>query len=149
MLELDVNLQTGVVQGAGGELPVDLTDEAVRKLFMLIEGECGQAGPSEAAAKYGYSRGRYYQVLAAFRAEGHEALVSKKRGPKTKSRRTPELERMVIRYRYLDPDMSAEVIAQKLRQLGYHTSVRTVYRVIEDFGLQKRGSTASPAAMIR
>lgn len=149
MLELDVNLKTGVLEGAGGELPIDLTDEAVRKLFMLIEGECGQAGPGAAATKYGYSRGRYYQVLTAFHNEGHGALVSKKRGPKTKSRRTPELERLVIRYRYLDPQMSAEVIAQKLRQLGHQTSARTVYRIIEDFGLQKRGSTVSPAASLR
>ncbi len=138
MLQLEVDLHAGVVRGTGGELPVHLDEEAVLKLLMLIEGECDQAGPAAAAAKYGYSRARYYQILAAFHNEGLAALVSKKRGPKTKSRRTPELERMVIRYRYLDPDMSAEVITQKLRQLGYQASVRTVYRIIEDFGLQKK-----------
>jgi hypothetical protein len=34
--------------------------------------------------------------------------------------------------------MSAEVIAQKLRQTGFVISTRSVERVIEDYGLQKK-----------
>jgi hypothetical protein len=43
----------------------------------------------------------------------------------------------VIRCRFLDPEASAEVIAQKLRQAGISLSTRSVERVIADYGLQK------------
>jgi hypothetical protein len=48
------------------------------------------------------------------------------------------LIRQVIRHRFLDPDASADVIAQKLRQAGFVVSTRTVERVIATFGLQKK-----------
>ena len=35
--------------GPGGELSVPEDDEISRKLLMLIEGECGEAGPLQAA----------------------------------------------------------------------------------------------------
>jgi hypothetical protein len=46
--------------------------------------------------------------------------------------------RQVIRHRFLDPDASAAVIAQKLTQASFTISVRSVDRIIEDFGLQKK-----------
>ncbi len=52
----------------------------------------------------------------SYHEQGARALLCKQRGPKTRYRRTGELIRQVIRYRFLDPKMSAEVIAQKLRQ---------------------------------
>jgi len=61
-----------------------------------------------------------------------------KRGPKGKSRRTGAVERQVIRHRFLDPEASPEVIAQKLRQSGHSLSVRSVQRVIAEYGLQKK-----------
>jgi hypothetical protein len=48
------------------------------------------------------------------------------------------LVRQVIRYRFLDPEASADVIAQKLRQTGFVISTRSVERVIGDYGLQKK-----------
>jgi hypothetical protein len=52
--------------------------------------------------------------------------------------RTEEVVRQVIRHRFLDPDASADVIAQKLRQTGFGVSTRSVERIIEQFGLQKK-----------
>jgi hypothetical protein len=69
---------------------------------------------------------------------GRGGLVSQKRGPKGNSRRTDEIVRQIIRYRFLDPLSTPEVIAQKLRQLEYVISTRSVERVIADFGLQKK-----------
>ena len=69
---------------------------------------------------------------------GAAALQSRKRGPKTHYRRTAEVVRQVIRHRFLDPDASTEVIAQKLSQGGWEISIRSVQRVIEEFGLQKK-----------
>jgi len=43
-----------------------------------------------------------------------------------------------MRHRGLDPDASADVIAQKLTQSSFTSSVRSVDRIIADFGLQKK-----------
>jgi hypothetical protein len=76
-------------------------------------------GVASAAAKYGYSRQRYYQLLKRFQKEGALALESQKRGPRTNYVRTDEVERQVIRHRFLDPDATVDIIAQKLRQAGF------------------------------
>lgn len=124
--------------GQGGSLAVPRHDEVTRKLAMLIEGECEGLGPIQAAEKFGYTKQRYFQIRDAFRQQGAQALVNKLRGPKSNYRRTAELVRQVIRYRFLDPDASAEVISQRLRQSGLAGSARTVERVIADYGLQKK-----------
>ena len=49
--------------------------------------------------------------------------------------------RRIIRYKFLDPELSAEVIAQKLQQQAVPISIRSVQRVITEYGLQKGGST--------
>ncbi len=132
------DVQTKAIVGDHGTLDVVDDDEISRKLAMLIEGECEGIGPVKAAEKYGLSKQRYFQLRDAYRKDGAVALLSKPRGPKTKYRRTDELERQVIRHRFLDPDASANVIAQKLRQTGFVISTRSVERVIADYGLQKK-----------
>ncbi len=136
MAEFD--LQQHVLVGRGGRLTVSGDDELATKFLMLIEGECEGLGPLLAAKKFGYSKQRYFQLRALFAAQGAAALQSQKRGPKTNDRRTPEVVRQVIRHRFLDPDASPEVIAQKLCQAGNALSIRSVERVIADYGLQKK-----------
>lgn len=124
--------------GPGGQLRVPAGDEVTRKLAMLIEGQCGALGASKAAEKYGYSRQRYFQLRQAFEAGGAGALANRKRGPKTNYRRTNQAVREVIRHRFLDPQASAAVIAQKMRQCDYAISTSTVQRVIKSYGLEKK-----------
>ena len=124
--------------GPAGVLVVPRDDEIVLNLSMLIEGQCEGLGATKAARKFGFSRQRYYQLREALAAGGAEALRNDKRGPKTHYRRTPEVQRQVIRHRFLDPDASAEVIAQKLRQCGFSVSRRSVQRIFEDYGLEKK-----------
>jgi transposase len=126
------------IVGPAGELLVPAADEVTPRLFMLIEGQCEGLGPMLAAQKYGLSRQRYYQVQRQFQENGILALVNQKRGPKSNSVRTDEVERQVIRHRFLDPDTSVDIIAQKLRQAGFDISTRSVERVIEKYGLQKK-----------
>ena len=126
------------LRGPAGSLPVPDNDEITRKLAMIIEGECEGLGPNAAAAKFGFSKQRYFQLRAAFRQRGAAALLGNQRGPKTRSRRTDEAVRQISRHRFLDPDASPAVIAQKLRQTGVAISVRSVERVIAEFGLQKK-----------
>jgi transposase len=136
MAQFDLAQQALV--GCGGSLAVRDDDEVTRKLSMLIEGECEGLGPLQAARKFGFSKQRYFQLRAAFMEAGAAALHSRKRGPKTHYRRTAEVVRQVIRHRFLDPEASAEVIAQKLTQSGWEISIRSVQRVFEEFGLQKK-----------
>jgi hypothetical protein len=108
---------------------------------MLLEGQCG-SGPKAAAEKFGLSRQRYFQLRQQFQQFGAQGLVPQKRGPKRNYRRTGELVRQVIRHLFLDPDANADVVAQKLRQVSWRISTRSVERVIQDFALQKN-STAT------
>lgn len=124
--------------GPGGSLNVRDDDALSRRLAMLIAGECEGLGASKAAAKFDYSRQRYYQLLDDFYQEGAEGLLPQAPGPKSDYRRTEQIVRLVIRHRFLDSDTSAEVIAQKLRQDGKTISQRSVERIIADYGLQKK-----------
>ena len=127
-----------VLTGPQGVLSVRADDEIVIKLAMLYEGECEGQSRTQCAEKFNYSRQRYYQLLKKFAAQGAMALQSQKRGPKNNYRRTDEVIRQIIRYRFLDPELSAEVIAQKLIQAGQSIAIRSVERVISEYGLQKK-----------
>ena len=67
MTQFDLEKQALI--GAKGILPVHADDEIVRKLAMLIEGEC-EMGPIQAAAKFGFSKQRYFQLRSAFAEHG-------------------------------------------------------------------------------
>src|SRR3989337_3829936 len=126
------------LSGPRGTLAVREDDKITLKLAMLFEGHCEGLGPLKAAKKFGYTRQRYYQVLKQFTARGAAGLKRLKPGPKHNYRRTDEVIRQIIRYRFLDPQMSSEVIAQKLNQNGYPIAIRSVERVISGYGLQKK-----------
>jgi len=134
----DFDLGTSRFVGPGGALLVALDDEVTRKLAMLVEGECGPAGPKATAERFGFSRQRYFQLRAAFLERGALALHSQPRGPKHNYRRSREAVCQAIRHRLLDPEASSAVIAQKLRQAGLRISKRSVDRICADFGLQKK-----------
>ena len=130
--------QGGILTGPHGVIPVRADDEITLKLAMLFEGECEGKSPGHCAQKFGYTRQRYHQLLNQFFKAGAQGLKSQKRGPKRNYRRTDEVVRQIIRYRFLDSELSPEVIAQKLIQTGQPISQRSVERVIGAYGLQKK-----------
>jgi transposase len=132
--------------GPAGELPVLPDDLVVSRLAMLIEGQCEGIGAAEAAQKLGLSRQRYFQLLKLFREQGSAGLQGHKPGPKHNYVRTDEVVRQIIRHRFLDPDATIDIIAQKLRQAGLPVSTRSVVRVIEEYGLQKKTLSLPPQA---
>jgi Helix-turn-helix domain len=125
--------------GSAGSLELHPDDKLAQQFLMLIEGHC-QGNVSAAAQKYGYCRERYYQLRRTFYAGGLAALLPKKTGPKTKHRRTDEVVRQVLRYFFLDPDTTVQVVTQKLRQTHFPISLRSVQRIAADWGLQKKSS---------
>ena len=124
--------------GPAGSLLVPANDEITLKLAMIFEGQCDGSGPTKAAAKFGYSKARYFQLLHLYQEHGALALHSQPTGPKSNYRRTDEVVRQVIRHRFLDPEALAEVIAQKLQQTHHPLSIRSIHRVIAQYGLQKK-----------
>ncbi len=67
-------------------------------------------GPLQAAEKYGYTKQRYFQLRQIYLTDGAQRLASQRRGPKTNYRRTSDIVRQIIRYRFLDPKASPDVI---------------------------------------
>jgi transposase len=132
------------LSGPAGTLPVPDSDQLAQRFLMLVEGQCLENNVASIAAKYGLSRPRYYQLLADFKHGGSLALQPQKTGPKSNYRRTDQVVRQVLRYRFLDPEASPEVIAQKLRQTHFQISLRSVHRIIADYGLQKRTLLPQP-----
>ena len=132
------------IVGPAGELIVPADDPITPRLLMLLEGECEGLGADAAARKHGLTRQRYYQVLHLFQKQGARGLQPQKRGPKTNYVRTDEVERQVIRHRFLDPDAAVDVIAQKLRQAGFAISTRSVERVVAKYGLPKKPRSLPP-----
>ena len=128
--------------GPQGSLPLPPGDQASVKMAMLLQGQCTAAGPSQAARNFNFSKSRYYQILKAFAQDGVAALIGRKTGPKRNYRRTPEVTKLVIRCRFLDPEASPALIASKLRQDGYPIATRSVERIIGDYGLQKKTPSA-------
>ena len=139
------DLQNSAFVGPAGSLSVPKSDQLIQRFAMLLEGEC-DIGPKAAAEKFGLSRARYFQLRQQFQQGGCDALLPRKTGPKTNYRRTDEIVRQVIRHRFLDPNASAEVIAQKLVQCGATISVRSVRRIIQDYALQKK-TVSTPSAV--
>ena len=121
----------------GKGFPIDPGDKLAVKIAMLIEGHC-TIGVYKAIEKYGYTEPRYYQLLKLYQQGGMRALIDKKRGSDKKPVRTQEIQNQIIRMRFLDPFASTDILAQKLAQMGYKVSKRSVERTITEFGLQKK-----------
>jgi transposase len=136
--------KTDQVVGPAGSLPVAASDQQARRFLMLLEGECLENNITAVAQRYGFSRPRYYQLLERYKAGGLLALELQKTGPKSNYRRSDQTVRQVLRYRFLDPDASAEVITQKLRQTHFPISLRSVHRIIADYGVQKKLYALNP-----
>jgi len=130
------------IQGTKGkDFVIDTNDKLSIKMAMLFEGHC-TIGVQRAIKKYGYTEPRYYQLLAKYREGGAQALIDQKRGSDTKPVRKNDVLNQIIRFRFLDPLSGCGVIAQKLKQIGYKVSRRSVERTITEFGLQKKNTYA-------
>lgn len=127
-----------IIKGIKGkDFKIDPKDKLTIKIAMLFEGHC-TIGVRETLIKYGYTEQRYYQLLNEYVKEGSEGIRDKKRGSQKKHKRIKEVINQIIRLRFLDPQASADVISQKLKQFGYKSSKRSVERTITEFGLQKK-----------
>lgn len=128
-----------VIKGLHRDFVVNPKDKLNVKLAMLIEGLC-TIGVQKSIKKYNYTEQRFYQLLKIYEEKGTEGLMNEKTGPKNCWVRTKALVNQIIRYRFLDPDASPAVIAQKMKQDGHSISESSVNRTIMEYGLQKKTS---------
>lgn len=121
-------------------LRVSAKDPVAWKLMMLFEAASSTDGKiQEIANNYGYTREHFYVIKRAYEEQGSKGLEDHPQGPKTNYRRTKEVQKQIIRHRFLDPEAGCDVIAQKMRQSGKNISQRSVERTINEYGLQKKG----------
>lgn len=121
-----------------GTLTIQADDQVALKLAMLFEG-LHRSGPLEqVTAKYGYTREYFYELLERFNRQGSTGLRPRKTGPKTAHVRSQAVVKRIILHRFQDPEVSAAVIAQRLRQQGYPVTIRSIERTITEYGLQKK-----------
>ena len=142
---LQFDPETHQLTGPKGVLSIAHSDPLAGRFLRLVEGECLDGNVAAIAPKYGSCRQRYYQILHAFQQGGLPALQPQKTGPKSNYRRTDQAVRQVLRHRFLDPEASPEVIAQKLRQTHFPISQRSVQRVIAEYGLPKKTPRPQPS----
>ncbi len=131
-----------ILHGKADRLEIKKEDYFAMKFAMLFEGISSDIPKKELAKKYGYTREHYYHLKDRFEKYGSEGLLDKKTGPKKNTKRTETVNNQIIRFRFLDPDASKEVIGQKMRQLGFNISDRSVSRTIQQYGLQKKTAYA-------
>jgi len=132
------NNKSFLVEGPGGYLKINNDDTVGLKLAMIFENQCLGVQAKIVAKKYGISRGRFYQIKNAFKIGGSESLREKKKGPSKNYKRTESIVNQIIRMRFLDPDITVGVITQKLKQMGFNISQRSVERTITEYGIQKK-----------
>ena len=124
--------------GSSGSLSIHSDDVISKKLAMLIDVKCAGFKIKDAIKKYGYSKQRFFQILSDYKQEGAFGLRNRKRGPRNNSIRKQTVINQIIRYRFLDPGATVDVVVQKINQTGFKISKRSVERTLADYGLQKK-----------
>jgi transposase len=124
--------------GSSGSLLIRNNDVISKKLAMLLEVKCNGSNIKYVVEKYDYTKQRFYQILHDYQREGAFGLRNRKPGPRNNSIRKQAAINQIIRYRFLDPAATIDVVVQKLNQTGFKISKRSVERTLTDYGLQKK-----------
>jgi hypothetical protein len=94
-----------------------MSDREVTRLEVLRDLDCGRLTTVAAAGLLGLERRQIFRLLKAYRVEGADGLISKRRG-RSSNRRKPEALRAralaIIRERYWDfgPTLAAEKLGE-------------------------------------
>jgi len=115
-----------------------------QKVSMITLGELCGLPKRQLAACFGFKTRKSYDDIRHTVLNGSPAdLLPKRPGPHTPSKRTKEVEALIIRTRF-ETDLNRDEIAGALTQQGFKVSARLVGQVLADYGLSKK--TADPHA---
>ncbi|MDI6688711.1 MAG: hypothetical protein QME06_10885 [Desulfobacterales bacterium] len=124
-----------IVGEKGKQFVIDLRDSLQRRYELVRELKLSDSPREDICAKYGYSRVMGHLYGTAWDKNRWDGLKDKKKGPKSKSRRTEKLERRVLAIRFKSPEKDMYEITNILTEEGYDISARTVSRVLSEHGV--------------
>jgi hypothetical protein len=147
-LNLDVEVQDGTLvltDRTGQTITFSKEQRVQQKVSMVILGDLGGLPKRQLAAGFGFkTRKSYYDSRKAVLQGSLADLFPKRRGPRSPSIRTKEIEALIIRTRF-ETDRNMYEIADTLTQMDYPVSARLVGQVLADYGLSKKnGCPLSP-----
>lgn len=127
-----------LIRGDKGTFFIPSTDRVILDFLMLIEGELGLENIPETAKKYGYhSVASYYNKRKRFHKSGLKGLISDKRGPKQKSKRTPDIVQKIVKLKFQRPEINSMTVAEILKKEGYDISSRSIERTFKEYGISR------------
>jgi hypothetical protein len=104
------------------------------KRLRVMEKKLTNSGPlREPADKHSI----YYDIRHTVLNGSPADLLPQRPGPHTSSKRTKEVEVLIIRMRF-ETDLNRDEIAGALTQRGFQVSARLVGQVLADYGLSKK-----------
>jgi len=119
----------------GKQFIIDLEDPLQRRYELVRELKLGDKPNEEICRQFDYSRVMGYKYEKAWDEKRWEGLKDKKKGPKTKSKRSEEVEQRVLSIRFHQPDKDMYEITDILIAEGHDVSSRTVARILADHGV--------------
>jgi transposase len=112
------------------------SEDIVQWRYEMIRESALSREPIDAICeKYRYSRDMHYYYKGKFDAQGMMGLSDDKPGPRAATKRTADVDRLIIELRFKNPHVNMYEIAHQLNQLGVDISARSVSRTLEDHGL--------------
>jgi len=138
-IEISVKNGTLVLTDREGKAITFSPEQSVqKKVSMITLGELCDLPKIELAQAFGFkTRKSYYDTRDAVLNGLPADLLPKRTGPQSASKRTKEVEALIIRRRY-ETDLNMYQIAAELTQLGFVVSARLVAQVLADYGLGKK-----------
>lgn len=140
-IDIEVSVKNGalVLTDREGKAITFSPEQSVqKKVSMITLGELCNLPKIELAQAFGFkTRKSYYDTREAVLNGLPADLLPKRTGPHTASKRTKELEALIIRRRY-ETDLNMYQITAALTQLGFAVSARLVAQVLADYGLGKK-----------
>ena len=140
-IDIEVSVKNGtlVLTDREGKAITFSPEQSVqKKVSMITLGELCDLPKIELAQAFGFkTRKSYYDTRDAVLNGLPADLLPKRTGPQSASKRTKELEALIIRRRY-ETDLNMYQITVELTQLGFAVSARLVAQVLADYGLGKK-----------
>jgi transposase len=124
---------------------IDLEDHIQKRYEMVRELNLSSKKREEICTKYGYSRKTGNEYLNAWEEQRWEGLKDNPRGPKTKSKRTEEIEKRIVDIRFKDPEKDMYDILKILESEGHKISARSVGRVLSEHGITLKKTKKKPS----
>ncbi len=144
-MKMSINLEVSVIDGNlvftgndGGIVTFSKEQVVQKKVSMVTLGEFSNLPKIQIAKTFGYlTRKSYYDIRNAVLNGSIEDLIPELTGPKSATKRTRELEALVIKMRF-ETDYNMYEIADKLRGSGFDVSSRLISQILADYGLSKK-----------